>query len=271
VLATSGLAVASLSLSAWWGQAIAVHEVPVLTSTVVHSLESAVDAQLQAQAGSGGLPPPARKAAAAALDSPAVRNAIASGDPGPAVEAAVDKTDPALAPLLRTSPVTVPPVGRLVVEEGRRIRPLALWGAVGALGLCALALAVAAERFRVLRRVGRWGIVAGGTILVIGWVLPDAFGLARRHGTLGSIARSALVATVPLRALSETLVVAGLLLMAAGVVGGPLVRRRASASPRPRARRPGSPAGIGLPPSRARPRRAGPYRTVASSRVDVRL
>jgi hypothetical protein len=51
VLVALGLVVASLALSAWWAQAAATRESPVLTSLALHSVESAVVGQLQAQAG----------------------------------------------------------------------------------------------------------------------------------------------------------------------------------------------------------------------------
>jgi hypothetical protein len=272
VLVAVGLAVASLSLSAWWAQAIATREAPVLTSMALHSIESAVTTQLQAEAGSAGLSPQARQAALGALDSPTVRRAIAAGDPGPTVEAALEKADPALAPALRASPLSAPAVGRFVIREGTRIRPLAKAGLAAAVALCALALLVAVDRFHVLRRVGWWGVLAAGFTLLLGWGLPAALGLRGSQGNVGVMVRAGLAATVPLRALSLTVGLVGLVLAVVGVVVPPLVRWRAPTPAEAGADRPRASAPPGPPRRSSRSRRRGVYGAISSSsKVDVRL
>ncbi|HYA69381.1 MAG TPA: hypothetical protein VED63_11675, partial [Acidimicrobiales bacterium] len=230
-----------------------------------------VTSQLEAQAGSVGLGPQARQAAMAALDDPAVRHAVAVGDPGPTVEAALEKADPALAPLLKGSSLSAPGLSRFVIREGARIRPLAELGLIAVVTLCALALLVAVDRFHVLRRVGWWGIWAAGTTLLVGWVLPDALGLSRSQGDGGALVRAGLAATVPLRALSETLGVAGAVLVVVGLVVPPLVHRQALASTDATGQR----APSAMPgPQRlsSRRRRRGGYGAISSSsKVDVRL
>jgi hypothetical protein len=272
VLATVGLAFASLSLSAWWGQAIAAGEVPVLTSMAQRAITAEVTAQLEAQARSADLPRPVRQGALDALDSPAVRHAITAGDPGPAVEAALVKADPALAPVLKNTPLSAPGIGRLVIREGRRIRPLAEEGSAAAIVACALAFVVAADRFVVLRRVGRWGILAGATSLLVGWVLPVALGLEHRPGDTGALARAGLAATVPLRAVSETLVVTGLVMVAVGALAPMVLRRRSAPASQVGSGQPGAPGAVGALPRSPRSHRRGAYGAISSSsKVDVRL
>jgi hypothetical protein len=265
VLVVLGLLAASLSLAAWWAQAVATREFPLLTTMALHSIESAVTTQLQAQVGASGLSPQARQAARGALDSSAVKDALSSGDPGPAVQSALVKADPALAPVLKGHPLVLPPGGHTVNRYADRIRPLAQLGFLVATVVCGLALALAPDRFRVLRRVGWWGVLAGGLPLLVCWALPVAFGLEHAHGAVGSVARAELGVTIPLRGLSEALAIAGAVLAAVGTAGPYVLRALAPASSRQPAPGDGPVAATGpLAPGGVSP-------AWSSSSVDVRL
>jgi hypothetical protein len=138
--------------------------------------------------------------------------------------------------------------------------------------VCALALLVGTDRFRMARSVGWWGVVAGGVPLLLGRALPTALGLAHGHGTLSSGIRTELAATEPLVGLSLVLCLGGAVLVAVGSAGPYAVRWvlhgtvRAAAVPPPAAAAEG---GIGVPP---RPGvAAGTRRAWPSAGVDVRL
>jgi len=275
MLVALGLLVASLALSAWWAQAIIAEEYPVLTSLALAGVQSDLAHQLQAQAGAAGLPPGSAQAVQHALAGPALEKALDAGNPGAAVSSALVKADPALARVLGQHPLTVPPVGRTVTRVADRVRPIAAAGlGLGALA-CALALALERDRSRVLRRIGSWGVVAGGLPLLVGRVLPEALGLSRGHGALASVTRTELAATEPLRALSLGLCVAGAVLAVAGTSGPYLVRwvrhgfLRSPVAGVPDA--PGAPVGIGMPPGVAPGVPAGVRNTWSASGVDVRL
>jgi hypothetical protein len=269
VLVALALVVASLALSAWWAQAVAAREFPLVTTVALHSVESAVVGQLQARAGPAGLPPQARQAALGALDSAPVRSALATGDPGPAITSALVKADPALAPVLKSHPLAIPPVGRAVNRDAQRVRPLAQIGAAVAVVLCALALALATDRFRVLRRIGRWGLFAGGIPLLVAWALPVVLGLQHTRGAVGSIARTGLGATVGLRGLSVSLCIAGGAVLAVGIAGPYLMRflARSAASRQIASSVRSTPA----PGSAAVVAPGGVSGALSSSTVDVRI
>jgi len=262
VLVALGLVVASLSLSAWWAQAIISREFPVVTALALHSIEAAAAGQLQAQLGASGLTPAQRQAATNALDDPRVHQALTSGDPGAAVSSALVQADPALAPVLRRHPISLPPVGRTVTRDVDRFRPIAAGGLVLGAVLVGLALAVGTDRFRVARQVGWWGLLAGGLPLLAGRALPNALGLAHGHGAWGSLARTELTATAPLVALSLGLCAGGAVLVAVGTGGPYLVRWVLHGSTRAPAA-PGTGAAVGGP--------LGERNAWSASQVDIRL
>jgi len=273
-LVALGLVVGSLALGAWWVQAVVTQEFPVLGSLALHSEERAVEAQLQAQSGAAGLSPSTRAAVTGALNQPSVRSALSSGNPATALHDALVRADPALTPVLAAHPLTLPPVGRSIDRELAQLQPDAKLGLGMAAALVLVGFALAVDRFRVLRHVGWWGVVAGGMPLLLGWGIPAATGLGQAHGWAGNVARAELDATVPLRALSETLCATGALLVAVGWVTPRALRRLSSAGPRPGdagavAGAAGAmPGAAGAMPGAAG---TGARAALSSSRVDVRL
>jgi hypothetical protein len=272
VLVGLGLLLGSLSLAAWWAQAVVTEEFPLVTSLALHALESQVASQVQAQLHGAGLTPAQQQAAAHAVDSPAVRQALTSGAGTGSVSSALAKADPALAPYLAAHPISVPPLGRTITKDARAARPLAAAGLGLAAALCALALLVGTDRFRLARSVGWWGVVAGGVPLLVGRVLPTALGLAHGHGTLASATRTELAATQPLVGLSLVLCLGGAVLVVVGSAGPYAVRWVLHGSVRGAGAPPAAGAGdsgLGLPPgTRAA---AGSRRAWSAPGVDVRL
>jgi len=268
-----GLVVASLSLTAWWAQAVITREFPVVSALALHALEAEVTSQVQDQLHAGGLTPAQQQAAARAVDSPAVRQALTSGASSSSVSSALAAADPALAPFLAKHPLAVPPVGRTITRDAQRVRPIAAAGLGLGAALCALALLVGTDRFRLARSIGWWGLLAGGLPLLVGRVLPEAQGLAHGHGAWASVTRTELAATQPLQALSLVLCLAGAALAVAGTAGPYAVRwvlHGSAASGRSPVAAPGPDGGIGLPPGMARAGGATPGGWSASG-VDVRL
>ncbi|HUO48761.1 MAG TPA: hypothetical protein VMU09_08010 [Acidimicrobiales bacterium] len=267
VLVGLGLIVASLSLSAWWAQAVIAREFPLVTSLALHDLESQLASQVQTQLHGSGLTPAQQQAATHALDDPAVRQAIASGGSTGSVSQALAKADPALAPLLAKHPLTLPPVGRTVTRDAQWVRPIAAAGLGLAAVLCGLALLVGTDRFRLARSIGWWGLLAGGLPLLVGRVLPHALGLAHGHGAWASVTRTELAATESLVGLSVVLCAAGAVLALVGTAGPYAVRWVLhGGAPAPGAVRHGTPGaggGIGMPP--------GAGNAWSASGVDVRL
>jgi len=189
LLTSLAILVAVISLLAFFLSVAALRAASTLSPNDLSSFTQNIGSQIaKANPGLGNGPLPAG-AIQQALQNPAIVQQLSKSPQqgSQALNQQLAHIDPSLSQTLAKNPIQLN-LGNNIFATGQQyLQDGAIWGALIASGLVAMALLISSRRDTVLRRIGKWAIWVSIFAMLFGWVLPW---LVSTHvgGLIGSLA-----------------------------------------------------------------------------------
>jgi hypothetical protein len=186
LLTAIAILIAMLSLLAFFLSVAALRAESTLSSSDLSNFTQNIGAQIAKANPNGPLPEgPIQKA----LQDPSVVQKLSksSQQGSQALNQQLIHLDPSLAQTLAKNPVQLDLGNNIFATAQQYLHDGAVWGALIASGLVAMALLIANRRDAILRRVGKWAIWVSIFAVLTGWVIPW-FISTHLGGLVGSLA-----------------------------------------------------------------------------------